>query len=207
MTEYHELCEWVRDYHDHVHKKTDFANNKTRKERELTPIGSLVLCQDFKATRSNRRLNKLSSVWTGPWTIISTWKNSGVTIKRVGGDQVKRVHKDHVKLFTFCKTTPKELRQGREPKKPTATEQGRVLRKLLRSQTQAMSEVSSEPESGSDGEEFELEEIVGHFHNVNGFWFLIRYTGYSGLFWEHESVVNAPKLISSYFRKICQEEK
>ena len=169
-------------------------------------MGSLVLCLDFKATRSNRRLNKLSSTWTGPWTIISTWEKSGVTIKRIGGDEVRRVHKDHVKLFTFCKTTPKELRQGREPKKPTTEEQEKIVQKLLRSKTQTATEVSSEPESGSDGEDFELEEIIGHFHNDNGFWFLVRYIGYSGLFWQHESVVDAPKLVSSYFRKVCQEE-
>jgi hypothetical protein len=82
-----------------------------------------------------------------------------------------------------------------------------MTRKILRNKTQAETEVASEPESGSDGEEYELEDVIGHFFNDSGFWFLVRYSGYSSLFWEHESVINAPTLISNYFRSACQNDQ
>jgi hypothetical protein len=165
------------------------------------PPGTIVLCIDFSTTRSNKRLNKLSSTWTGPWIVLSQWSKVGATIKRIGSDEIRRAHVNQLKMFEFCKTTPREMRKGREPKKPTEKEQEVILRKLLRNYDEADDDgPTSDAEAGSDGEEYELESINGHFHNHHGFWFLVKYQNYQGLFWEHNSVLQAPKLVTKYFK-------
>jgi hypothetical protein len=57
-----------------------------------------------------------------------------------------------------------------------------------------------------DNVEYDVESILGHFRSPHGFWFLIKWSGFVQPTWEHESLLNAPKLVTTYFKSVCESD-
>ncbi len=163
------------------------------------------MCRDYMVRRSSEKdPGKLAGVWCGPWTVTSTWGNVVCTIKRVGGDEVRRAHVDQMKPFKCATVTPRQSRRDRQPPPPSAEEQQRILRKMRR---QSVSDAQSQgsDDDGNDGD-YEVDSVIGHLRTSNGFWFLLKFKGYEEPTWEHESVVQAPKLVQAYFKRVCSTQ-
>ena len=130
-----------------------------------------------------------------------------MTLKRVGGSETRLAHSDQVKRFIFSKETPRELRRRNEPARPSAGTQKKILKRIRRDLDGE--EVDSDTEVVEDDEfvddlSYDLEAILGHFHTKDGFWFLVRYAGFPNTSWEHESLIDAPKMVTTYFKEVCQ---
>lgn len=102
---------------------------------------------------------KLAGVWCGPWTVTSTWGNVVCTIKRVGGDEVRRAHVDQMKPFKCATVTPRQSRRDRQPPPPSAEEQERILRKMRR---QSVSDAQSQGSDDGNDEDYEVDSVIGH---------------------------------------------
>ena len=137
--EYSQLREWLKDFYTKTKEWTDHANNDSRTDKSNFNVGDLVWCRDYtvelrlKSAAESVDINatgpgKLAMRWSGPWIITATWGNVVMTLKRVGGGQTRRAHTDQVKAFMISSTTPDELKRGREPRKPSAAEQNRVIK-------------------------------------------------------------------------------
>jgi len=108
--------------------------------------------------------------------------------------------------------TPRELKRRNEPPRPSKDEQTRVIkaaRKLVDGDKSQNSSDASDNEDGDDNvfgddQDYVVEAIVGHFHTTGGFWFLVQWEGYSQPTWEHESLIQAPQLITRYFHTVSQ---
>ena len=55
-----------------------------------------------------------------------------------------------------------------------------------------------------DDAEYVVEAIIGHFHTPKGFWFLVKWVDYAEPTWEHESLLEAGKRVTEYFKSVCQ---
>ena len=71
------------------------------------------------------------------------------------------------------------------------------------SQSDAQSQGSDDD---ADDEDYEVESVEGHLRTTKGFWFLLKFKGYDQPTWEHESVVQAPKLVQAYFKRVCSTQ-
>ena len=169
-----------------------------------------------KKTPGSTGPGKLAMKWSGPWLVTATWGNVVMTLKRVGGGQTRRAHTDQVKPFHISATTPNELKRGREPRKPTTAEQSRVVKLLEREKRAAdMDEAingsgddmddGSNSEGDIDATAYDVEEICGHFHTDRGFWFLVKFEGYSDPTWEFEGLINSPGKVTQYFKRVCED--
>ena len=192
-------------------------------------VVDLVWCRDYTVERRSRTIadthttgstgpGKLAMKWSGPWIVAATWGNVVMTLKRVGGGQTRRAHTDQVKPFTISSTTPDELKRRREPKKPTTVEQRRVISLLEKEKQDAdhngIDDNSEDDDVGNnsnnsedliDGTEYSVEEIRGHFQTEHGFWFLVKFEGYSDPTWEFEGLLNAPEKVTRYFKRVCED--
>ena len=129
-----------------------------------------------------------------------------LTVKRVGGRETKLAHADQVKAFHVSGSTPREGRRRTEPQRPSAQMQARFN---ATADVDGDSDVDASPdytECESDAQVFEVEQVVGHFRSPNGFWFLIKWVGFLEPTWEHESMLNAPKLVTQYFKSVCESD-
>ena len=124
-----------------------------------------------------------------------------ITVRRVGGAQTRLTHADQTKPFVFHKETPKELQRAREPARPSKKDQLRIVDTEENDQSDDNSDNTS-----VDDAEYEVEQIIGHFHTPRGFWFLVKWSGFVQPTWEHESALNAPRLVTEYFKHVCQGE-
>ena len=223
--EFTQLREWLSDFYNATNEWNDHTNNERRKEREPFRVGDLVWCRDYTVTRPVRAKNvdlkqnledgpgKLARKWSGPWIVVATWGNVVMTLKRVGGGQMRRAHLDQVQKFEVTSTTPHELRRKKEPKKPSQSEQKRVL-KLIEAENNRKAqleksedeEVSEDEDDGELGDtHYNVERILGHFHNDDGFWFLVHFQGYDDPTWEHESLLECPDKVTRYFKEVCED--
>jgi len=57
-----------------------------------------------------------------------------------------------------------------------------------------------------DDVEYVVEAVIGHFHTPQGFWFLVKWVDYVEPTWEHESLLEAGKRVTEYFKSVCQTE-
>ena len=225
--EYTQLREWLSDFYTKTNEWTDHSNNESRQDRSNFNVGDLVWCRDYtverrsqvaieKKTPGSTGPGKLAMKWSGPWLVTATWGNVVMTLKRVGGGQTRRAHTDQVKPFHISATTPNELKRGREPRKPTAAEQSRVVKLLEREKRAAdMDEAingsgddmddGSNSEGDIDATAYDVEEICGHFHTDRGFWFLVKFEGYSDPTWEFEGLINSPGKVTQYFKRVCED--
>ena len=221
--EFTQLREWLTEFYTATNEWNDHINNDKRKERVTFREGDLVWCRDYTVGKTSKRTasqatphkdegpGKLARKWSGPWLVVATWGNVVMTLKRVGGGQIRRAHLDQVQKFDVTPTTPNELRRNKEPKKPTLAEQKRVLKLLT---TESGKAQSGDSDKSSDDEETEdeldetqyaIENVLGHLHTPRGFWFLIKFQGYDEPTWEHESLMNAPEAVTRYFKEVCED--
>ena len=132
-----------------------------------------------------------------------------MTLKRVGGaNELRRAHTDQVKPFVVAAETPRELRRSREPPRPNAAQQYRVVKKAVKDSDTKPGDVSEDDgdeELSEDLTEYVVETIIGHFHTPAGFWFLVQWEGYDLPTWEHESNIQAPQRITQYFRTVSRD--
>jgi hypothetical protein len=223
--EYSQLREWLSDFYTKTNEWTDHTNNDNREDKPNFNVGDLVWCRDYTVERRQQTATntqapnstgpgKLAMKWSGPWLVTATWGNVVMTLKRIGGGQTRRAHKDQVKAFTISPTTPNELKRRREPKKPSPVEQRRVIRLLADERVDNNLERDSDnsdevidPASDDeiDATRYSIEEICGHFHNDRGFWFLVKFEGYSEPTWEFEGLVDAPDKVTRYFKRVCED--
>ena len=154
----------------------------------------------------------LRRAWSGPWVVSSTWGNVALTLTRVGATETRRAHADQVKPFMFTATTPRELRRRKEPSRPSQAEQDKVLKRIRRHEAQMgdadASALIDDPDDDSiDDVEYVVEAIIGHFHTPQDFWFLVKWVDYVEPTWEHESLLEAGKRVTEYFKYVCQSEE
>ena len=141
----------------------------------------------------------------------ATWGNVTLTLSRVGATETRRAHADQVKPFLFTSNTPRELRRRSEPARPTAAQQDKILARIKRCETSTADADPTEHMDDSDDDavddhEYVVESIVGHFHTPRGFWFLVKWVDCPDPTWEHESLLEAGKRVTEYFKNICQSE-
>ena len=209
--EYSQLREWIAKYTAETNEWRDHAENQKRDDKKKQNVGDLVWCLDYTVnTKKGERQHKLQRKWCGPWSVVSTWGNVTVTIKRIGGGgEIRRAHVDQLKPFQFTKQTPKELRRQSEPPRPTKELQLAIAAEAEKEgKESAMNTTNAdndEEDNPKDDTEYVVEKIVGHFHNDGGFWFLIKWKDYVETTWEHESLVSAPTRITEYFREVCRD--
>ena len=225
--EYSQLREWLNDFYTKTNEWADHANNESRNDRPNFNVGDLVWCRDYtvekrrkvaseKADSISNGPGKLAMKWSGPWIVTATWGNVVMTLRRVGGGQTRRAHTDQVKDFHISSTTPNELKRQKEPKKPSAHEQRRVVRLLEKEKSKTDlsdneddsgndSNPSSELSDDIDGTPYIVEDVCGHFHTDNGFWFLVKFEGYGDPTWEFEGLIDAPAMITRYFKRVCED--
>ena len=113
----------------------------------------------------------------------------------------------------FSKTTPRELRRRAEPKRPTEKEQNRILAKIRKAEVTGSDADHEEIDDDDDGDDVEIgdvgyvvESVVGHFHTQRGFWFLVKWEGYASPTWEHESLLDAGRRVTDYFKNVCEHQ-
>ena len=209
--EYSQLREWIAKYTAETNEWRDHAENQKRDDKKKQNVGDLVWCLDYTVnTKKGEKQHKLQRKWCGPWTVVSTWGNVTVTIKRIGGGgEIRRAHVDQLKPFQFTKQTPKELRRQSEPPRPTKELQLAIAAEAEKEgKESAMNTTNAdndEEDNPKDDTEYVVEKIIGHFHNDGGFWFLIKWKDYVETTWEHESLVSAPTRITEYFREVCRD--
>jgi transposase InsO family protein len=210
-TEMEQFREWMRQYAAATQEARDHDNNSNRTPKRVFKLGELVWCRDYSVRRQDTGPNKLRREWSGPWVVSSTWGNVALTLTRVGATETRRAHADQVKPFLFTATTPRELRRRIEPSRPSQADQDRVLKRIRRYEAQAgdtdASALLDDHDMDSvDDVEYVVEAIIGHFHTPQGFWFLVKWVDYVEPTWEHESLLEAGKRVTEYFRSVCQTE-
>ena len=205
--EFEQLKEWVNEYRKVTQEKSDDAENAKRSLPATFKVGDLVWCLDYWVGRTKeQRPHKLQRKWCGPWTVHATWGNVTLTLKRVGGKEMRRAHVDQLKPFVVSKHTPRSLKRAMEPVRPTAGQQKKFFERQRREGVDHLlgedDDISSD--DGLSTTEYKVETIDGHFLTDRGFWFLIKWEDFSEKTWEHESMVSAPEKVTQYFRKVCQ---
>jgi hypothetical protein len=212
--EFVQFREWMREYSEATNEWGDHSANASRKGKPGYKVGDLVWCLDYSVqSKKGQTKHKLMRRWCGPWVVTATWGNVILSLKRIGGtNQIRRAHTDQVKPFVVGRETPRELKRRNEPPRPSKDEQTRVIkaaRKLVDGDKSQNSSDASDNEDGDDNvfgddQDYVVEAIVGHFHTTGGFWFLVQWEGYSQPTWEHESLIQAPQLITRYFHTVSQ---
>ena len=155
---------------------------------------------------------KLAPKWNGPWLVTETWGNVVMTLKRVGGGDLRRAHIDQVKPFTIGPNTARLLARGPTPEKPTIEEQKKIVKIIQKEKAAAHRDVADPEGEGYDSDDeldgttYVVERVVGHFQSDNGFWFLIQWEGYRELTWEHESLLTCPEKVTRYFKEVCEND-
>ena len=213
-TEFEQLREWMKQYCNATHEWKDHTANETRVLRKVHAVGDLLWCRDYSLCKGEGAKNKLRRKWSGPWVVESAWGNVVYTLKRVGATETRRAHADQVKPFHFSKNTPRELRRRSEPKRPSDAEQLKILARIRRSEMKGMvtdPEECDELDSDSDEDAVDetgyvVEEIRGHFQSAKGLWFLVKWEGYQTPTWEHESLLEAGKRVTEYFKAVCEHQ-
>ena len=204
-TEFDQLREWIRAHVREVQARSDASHNVSRTVKRVHNIGDLVWLRDFTLLkRAKGGPGKLARQWSGPWTVTQTWGGVVLTIKRVGGSETKLAHADQVKRFLVSNATPREARCKREPTRPTAAEQAQMAG--VDSNSDSDEDNAKVLPDDLDNVEFDVEAILGHFRSPHGFWFLVKWSGFVQPTWEHESLLNAPKLVTSYFKSVCESD-
>jgi hypothetical protein len=210
-TEMEQFREWMRQYATATQEARDHDNNSNRTPKRVFKLGELVWCRDYSVRRQDTGPNKLRREWSGPWVVSATWGNAALSLTRVGATETRRAHADQVKPFLFTATTPRELRRRIEPSRPSQADQDRVLKRIRRYEAQAgdndASALLDDHDMDSvDDVEYVVEAVIGHFHTPQGFWFLVKWVDYVEPTWEHESLLEAGKRVTEYFRSVCQTE-
>ena len=209
-TEFEQLREWIKSYIAEVNAKTDAKNNVSRMVKRAFVIGDLVWAKDHALLkRAEGGPGKLARQWCGPWTVSATWGNVVLTLKRVGSSETKLAHVDQCKRFIFSSETPRELLRKREPKRPSTKEQSDILRRISKSSDREGNELDTDADAEEqdlmDDTAYEVEKVLGHFYTPQGFWFLVSFVGFSEPSWEHESLLEASKLVTDYFKRVCED--
>jgi len=224
--EFTQVREWIKSFYTITKEWDDHNHNRTRIDKPAHKAGDLVWCRDFTAMRrritaKEKKLTgttlpegpgKLAPKWNGPWLITETWGNVVMTLKRIGGGDLRRAHIDQVKPFVLGPNMARNLARGPTPKKPSIEEQKRITNIIQKEKAGAGRNVE-EPDENSDDSDDEIdgttyivERVVGHFQNEYGFWFLIQWEGFHELTWEHESLLTCPIKVTRYFKEVCEEE-
>ena len=55
-------------------------------------------------------------------------------------------------------------------------------------------------------DEYKVENVLGHFHTADGFWFLVKWTGFVTPTWQHESTMDAARRVTEYFKSVCESD-
>ena len=91
-------------------------------------------------------------------------------------------------------------------------QQDKILERIKRCERSTADADPTEPIDDSDDDavdehEYVVESIIGHFHTPRGFWFLVKWVDYTVPTWEHESLLEAGKRVTEYFKSVCQSEE
>jgi transposase InsO family protein len=206
-TEFDQLREWIRWHVKRVQSRSDSAHNASRAVKRVHSIGDLVWLRDFgMLKRKTGGAGKLARQWCGPWTVTQTWGGVVLTVKRVGGMETKLAHADQVKPFHVSGSTPRIGRRRTEPKRPSAQQQARFSSATGMESDSEVDETRDSTDGDLGEQEFEVETVIGHFRTPKGFWFLVKWAGFVEPTWEHESMLNAPKLVTQYFKSVCESD-